>query len=162
MINWLHTIFIERPRKFINSGSRIKDEYLLKDIDGKMELVKVSESNLYEYIQSHKDSVDINKMLERYRQGDITALDRVKAQYLDLDGAPENLAEMYSFVRNTSAFFETLPLSVREEYEHNVSKFVADIGSEHFINLFKEKDLKPTDEIPFQPEPIVDKEIVKE
>lgn len=157
MVNWLHTVFNGREPYFINSGSSIKDEKILKDIDGRMELVKVGESNLYEYIQSHKDSVDINKMLERYQSGDVTALDRVKAQYLDLEGAPGSLAEMYSFVRNTSAFFESLPLKVREEYDHNVSNFVADIGTPHFIELFKDKanvDIEPVDasvELPVDP-----------
>lgn len=155
--NWLRAVMVRSglqdtfPFKDIESetfcpwshpGSGVKDKMILKDVDGIMEPVKVGEDDLYAYIQSHKDSVDINKILERYRAGDDTALRQVQAHYLDLEGAPQSLAEMYSFVKNTTSYFEGLPLDIRKEYNFNVSEFVADIGSERFINLFSEKEVK--------------------
>lgn len=168
MVNWLEKAFngliddvMARPRSHV--GSRFKNKRQLVDNHGVMELQTVGKQNLYEEIQSHKDSVDINKMLERYRSGDVTALDRVKAHYLDLEGAPRTLAEMYSFVKNTTAFFDTLPLEVRKRYDFNPSNFVADIGSDEFKKMFtiKTEDLEkitPVKEVNIE-SPVVEKEV---
>lgn len=155
---WLNAVVdsddIERgyfPLSCSNAGSRMKKERILKDNNGVMELETVGETSLYDYIQSHKDSVDINRMLERYSQGDTTALDRVKASYLDLLGAPQSLAEMYSFVRNTTAYFDNLPLEIRKSYDFNVSNFLADFGSEKFMQTFAPK-MSDVEEIKLSPE----------
>lgn len=148
MLNWLERVFdretvFSAPGEFrpsSNAGSPMKRERVLRDDNGVLSLETVGQTSLYDEIQAHKDSVDINKILERYRQGDVTALDRVKAQYLDIADAPKSLAEMYSFVQNCSKFFEQLPLAVREEYDHNPAKFVADIGSDRFVELFKPRE----------------------
>lgn len=121
--------------KFSKSGSPFKRERVLKDTKGVQELVETGKSDMYSYIQSHADSVDINKILERYKSGDLTVLDRQKGAYLDIANAPKNLAEMYSFIRNCQTFFDGLPLEVRKEYDFNAAKFVEDIGSEKFVKL---------------------------
>lgn len=166
---WLNAIFTDEsiaegyfPAVYSNPGTRWKIERILKDKKGVMELEIVGQSDLQDYINSHADSVDINKMLERYQSGDVSALDRVKASYLDLLGAPKTLAEMYSFVANTSAYFDTLPLEVRKEYDFNVSNFVADIGSEHYMKLFAPK-MSDIEEVKVSPAVAakVEKDVIK-
>lgn len=168
MVNWLEKAFngliddvLIRPKS--NVGSRFKLKRQLVDNHGVMELQVVGKANLYEEIQAHKESVDINTILERYKNGDVTALDRIKAHYLDLEGAPRTLAEMYSFIRNTAAFFDTLPLEIRKKYDFNPSNFVADIGSEDFKKMFtiKAEDLEkitPVKEVSVEI-PAVEKEV---
>ena len=139
MFNWLHTVFSTETREarpLSCPGSRLKDDRLLQMVDGHYELVTVGQSDLYQEIQSHKDSVDIYKLLDRYRNGDISALQHVQGQYLDLVDAPKTLAEAYEFIHNAKAFFEKLPLDIRKEYDHDASKFVADLGSDHSHELF--------------------------
>ena len=46
-------------------GSPEKIEYQLRVVDGEEKLVVTGKSDWYAYIQSHKDSVDIHKILER-------------------------------------------------------------------------------------------------
>ena len=142
MINWLHTIFdksvkFDEPTSVV--GSVYKLEKQLVDHNGQRDLEIVGKTDFYEYIQSHKDSVDINVLLSRYQQGDISALDRVKGQYLDISEAPKSLAEMYSFVNNASEFFNKLPLEVRKEYSFNPASFIADIGSDRWNELMQPK-----------------------
>ena len=44
-------------------------------------------------------------------------------------------AEMHQKIIDASNEFNALPLEIRSEYEFDVSKFIADIGSEHWFNL---------------------------
>lgn len=153
MINWLHTIFdksvkLDEPTSVV--GSVYKLEKQLVDRDGQRDLEVVGKTDFYQYIQSHKDSVDINVLLARYQQGDLSALERVKGQYLDISEAPKSLAEMYSFVSNASEFFNKLPLDVRKEYDFNPASFIADIGSDRWNEL-----MTPKKEDAFVVEPVL-------
>lgn len=120
------------------AGSGMKDDKILQVVNGKFDLVKVGQSDLYSLIQSHKDSVDIYKLLERYQSGDVSALSKVAGQFIDITDAPKTLAEAYTFVGNASQFFDKLPLKLREEYDHDPSKFIADLGSDHCSSLLKD------------------------
>ncbi len=130
--NWLF-----RPESTFrsNPGSPLKSDKLLQLIDGRYDLVEVGKSNLYNEIQSHKDSCDIYKLLERYQNGDVSALSHVVGQYMDITDAPKTLAEAYTFVRNAEKFFSKLPLKVRDEYDHDPVKFLSDLGSSHCNEL---------------------------
>lgn len=139
MVNWLHTLSsLGTARTAIHAvpGSRMKDDRLLQMVDGHYELVTVGQSDLYAEIQSHKDSVDINKLLERYRNGDTGALQHVVGQYMDIVDAPKTLAEAYEYIHNAKAFFYNLPLDIRKEYDHDASAFIRDLGSDHSRELF--------------------------
>ncbi len=136
-VNWLHTIFDPDTKlePASNAGSPIKVEKLLQLVNGRYDLVETGESNLYEQIQSHKDSVDIYKILERFQNGDVNALNKVAGNYIDITDAPATLADAYTFIGNASRFFEKLPLKIREEYDFDASKFVGDLGSSHCNEL---------------------------
>ena len=133
--NWLHR---EPSTIRSNSGSPFKVDKLLQLVDGRYELVEVGKSNLYEEIQSHKDSCDIYKLLERYQNGDVSALSKVAGQYLDITDAPKTLAEAYTFVSNAERFFSKLPLKLREVYDFDASKFVGDLGTDRCNSLLSE------------------------
>lgn len=133
--NWLHR---EVSSLRSNPGSPLKSDKLLQLVDGRYELVEVGKSNLYNEIQSHKDSCDIYKLLERYQSGDVSALSKVVGQYMDITDAPKTLAEAYTFVSNAEKFFSKLPLKLRDEYDHDPSKFISDLGSAHCNDLLSE------------------------
>lgn len=133
--NWLHRVessFRSDP------GSPFRSDKLLQIVDGRYELIEVGKSNLYNEIQSHKDSCDIYKLLERFQAGDVSALSKVAGQYIDITEAPKTLAEAYTFIGNAEKFFSKLPLKLREEYDFDPSKFVSDLGSAHCNSLLSE------------------------
>lgn len=84
-----------------NPGSPIKKEYQLRETKDGMDLVEVGETNLYRYIQSHADSVDIHKILERCALiGDYGLLERAPGVYMDITEMPKSLAEAYDQIQN--------------------------------------------------------------
>lgn len=118
-----------------NPGSPIRIEYQLRIIDNSEEIVETGKSNLYDYIQSHADSVDITKILERCALiQDYSYLNRMPSAFMDVTDMPNNLAEAYAQVQDAKNFFERMPVDIKEKYSNNFVEFIADIGSERFKN----------------------------
>lgn len=117
----------------ISSGSPIKTEYQVRLVNNNMELVETGKSNLYDYIQSHKDSVDIHKILERCSQiEDYYLLNRMPTQFMDVTDMPDNLAGAYAMVKDAENFFERMPVDIKEKYNNNFIEFINDLGTEKF------------------------------
>lgn len=92
--------------------------------------------NLYSEIQSHKESVDINCILERFERGDMNVLNRRTGIYLDVTDMPKSYAEMYQRIMDAEAHFKSLPLDIREKFNHSPQEFFAAIGTQKWIDVF--------------------------
>lgn len=142
------TQFDEHPRYQCCSGSRIKKLYAPRfDENGVMDLVEKGEEDLYGYIQSHRDSVDIHILLKRYAQGDVDALSRVQAAYGDFTGFPTTYAGMLNAINDGKQYFEGLPVDVRAQFNHNFAEFMAAMdGPDFWRKLGVVKDEAPAPE----------------
>lgn len=119
------------------SGSGMKDTYKMHvDADGKRELKKSGEYNLYADIQSYKDSVSIDYILSRFINGDETALSRVQGIYGDFTQMPTTLAELQQRVIDAENLFNALPLDIRAQYNHSASEFFAQLDSDKTKAIF--------------------------
>lgn len=136
--NWL---FARGERVHCNAGDRWVDvlQPVVQD-DGSVELEVVGKHCLYDEIQSHKDSCDINRILQRYANGDTSALNRYTPMWIDTDGMPKTYAEMLNVVIQGEKFFSELPKEVKESFDNNYYKFIASIGSEEFRSAFGVKE----------------------
>ncbi len=118
-------------------GFGMKDTYKMHvDADGKRELKKSGEYNLYADIQSYKDSVSIDYILSRFVNGDETALSRVQGIYGDFTNMPTTLAELQQRVIDAENLFISLPLDIRAQYNHSASEFFAQLDSEKTKAIF--------------------------
>ena len=106
--------------------------------DNVMELVEAGKFNLYEDIQSHKDSVDINAIIERAAAGDMSVLQRRQPLYFDATEFPSTYAEMYQKIIDATEYFERLPLEVREKFGHSPETFFASIGTDLWNEAMKD------------------------
>lgn len=139
---------------YADPGSPIKIEYQLRIIDNSEEIVETGKSNLYEYIQSHADSVDITKILERCALiQDYSMLNRMPSAFMDVTEMPSNLAEAYAQVQDAKNFFDRMPIDIKEKYQNNFVEFISDIGSDRFnknvsdfLETIKEKEEVKQDE----------------
>lgn len=129
------TQYTPRERVLTNVGSRIHDVYTAKyDERGSMYLEKTGEENIYDQIQSHKDSVDINVLLKRYENGETDVLSKVQGVFCDVTGMPRTYAEMMNIVNDSTAAFESLPVETRAKFNHNVMEFLQESGSEAWFD----------------------------
>lgn len=140
------TQFSEKVRYPSYPGNRIKPIYGLEvDKKGVTQLVVKGKEDLYDFIQSHKDSVDIHKILDRFQNGDLDALNKYQGYYLDITDAPKSLAEALNIVAKGRDLFNSLPVDVREKFNHNPEEFIAAIGTEEFKKALDKSPTLPVD-----------------
>ena len=123
------TQFDARDRVPANLGDPAKILYSAKfDDKGVMDLVETGRENLYEYIQSHKESCDIHVILERFARGDIDALERVQGVYGDFSNVPKSYADMLNLVHSAEDAFSRLPVDERAKYGHSFERWLVEFS----------------------------------
>lgn len=129
----LEILFGERTRFHSNSGERVKTSYkLLTDKRGVKDLTKSGKINLYEEIQSHKDSADIHVVLQRFANGDESVLTHKKAMYGDFTLIPQDIHTLNDRLFEAEFIFNSLPATERAKFNHSASQFFASLGTEKF------------------------------
>lgn len=124
------TQFDPRTRVHANPGNPVKTLYTAKvDPNGSITLIEAGKENLYDYIQSHKDSCDINVIMRRFAAGDVTALQKRQSFFGDFLNAPASYAEALNSMIVAENYFEALPLEERAKYDHNFHKFLLSLDS---------------------------------
>lgn len=121
------TQFMVQDRTVSNHGDRIHKLYSpVFDKDGIMHLEEAGTEDIYDMIQSHKDSVDIHLILKRYSAGDFAALSRAQGMYGDFTQAPKTFAEALNALIGAENYFISLPVKEREKYGHSFERWLAE------------------------------------
>ena len=147
-----------KPARFLsNPGSPVKILYGPEfDEKGRMTLVEKGRENLYDFIQSFKESVDIHVLLKRFSNGETDVLSKIQGFYGDFTEFPRTYADLLNTVNEGEAFFNGLPVEVRSKFGHSFPVFMSalsdgslsDILSEYFGSDDQLKDKEP----PAEPE----------
>lgn len=127
----------DRRQVLSNPGSRFHPTYeMMVDLSGVHEFVQTGQIDTYEQIQSHRDSVDIHKLLERFANGDQSALNQKKPMFGDFTEMPKTMAEFQQTVLEAEKLFDSLPAEKKALFNHSISEFVAAFGTEKFFEAF--------------------------
>lgn len=98
--------------------------------------------NIYDEIQSHRESVELSTLLQRYAQGDVTALNQIDGVYADVSDMPSTYAELFNRVRDAENSFNALPEDVRLLFDNSPVSFWQSIGTPEFASKIAELDAK--------------------
>lgn len=124
-------------------GSRYKDEYkAFFNEDGSLVFKVVDKTDLYMYIQSFKDSCDLNKLLERFAEtGDMSVFNqrRQEPMYGDFVEMPKTVAEMYQRVQDAQDLFLSLDPSIREKFNNSASEWLASMNEPDWLEKMGQK-----------------------
>ena len=124
------TQFDARDRTISNVGDRFKKLYEARvDNNGTIDLVEAGRENLYDYIQSFKDSCDINTIVKRFAAGDTDVLARRQATYGDFTQLPGTYAELLNTVIQGENYFNSLPLETRAKFNHSFHEWMASMDN---------------------------------
>lgn len=119
-------------------GNGIKTLYKGQlDKDGEVQVVEAGTHDLYAEIQSYAASCDMQQIVSRYMQGDVSVLSRVQGMYADVTEFPSTPHEALDLMRQTEAIFDKLPKEVKEHYGQDVNRFIADFGSPDWYSLLE-------------------------
>lgn len=119
-----------------NPGNGIRTVYGSK-LDSKKNIVieKKGEENLYAYINSFADSVDINVLLARFANGDREALLQRAGAYIDVASMPTNINDFIEYSRSAQALYDTLPAAVKEKFGNNVMQFISSVNDKEWNEI---------------------------
>ena len=119
------TRYSEKKRQFSKTGERYVIEYqLVIDETGKEVLEPCGQTDFYQMIQSHRDSVDLDLVLDRLKRGDSTALNKVQGFYADVSDLPVKMQDVLNLNMKGQAVFDELPAEVRAAYGNNYMSFI--------------------------------------
>lgn len=129
--------------EFSNGGSRIREirEPVVKD--GKLSVEVVGKEDFQDYIESFSDQVDLENIVARAMNGDTEALNQRIGSYGDFTTFPKTYAEALQRIIDAKNLFDSLPVSVRNNFENDVYKFVSSLDEPDFLD--KIGYVKPTD-----------------
>lgn len=128
------TQYSSRERIHPCSGSRVKQLYVGRyDANGRIVLEEKGTEDLYAYIQSFADSVDINVILSRFANGDTEALSRAQGFYADVTDFPTNMAEALNRINECEEMFRSLPLEVRQKFDCSFEQFLSQSGTDDWL-----------------------------
>lgn len=119
-----------QERRITNCGNPVVKTYVLGD-DGN--LVENGFTNIYDEIQSHRESVELSTLLQRYMNGDETALNQQVGIFVDTTDYPKNYAEMFDRVNQAVDSFGELPPELRNLFNNNPVEFWSSLGSAEFM-----------------------------
>lgn len=116
-----------------NPGNRIHIIYSPKVAkDGTIDLVESGKEDLVEIIGSFAESTDINIILNRVKQGDMSALQQRVGSYGDFTKVPETFAEVLQLQIDSNNLFNKLPQDVKDKFNNDPSQFFAQSGTEEW------------------------------
>lgn len=129
------TQYTPHDRIAANPGSPVKFLYGGKyDANGRVVLEKKGEENLYDYIQSFRDSVDLNVILARFSNGDVEALNKAQGFYADVTDFPKNMADALNRINQAEEMFKALPLETRQKFDCSFEQFLAQSGTQDWLS----------------------------
>ena len=119
-----HERFLSAP------GDPVKVTYSSKwSENGQITLVESGSINIYDEIQSHRDSVDINVLLAKYaKTGDISILNKATTQFMDVAGLPTSIVGFYNLVEEGRRLYDGLPVDEKSKYNNSFENWIFQYG----------------------------------
>ena len=127
----IRTQFERPPRENFqcNCGSPEYYDYIA-DENGSP--VKNKLHNRVDEIQSHRQSCDLQILLQRYAMGDESALNQRVGTYGDFTNAPSSFAEFVDGFKQLESDFYKLPDDFRSLFGNSTVEYWQSLGSEEF------------------------------
>lgn len=124
------TQYTERVKFLTAPGDPVKKVYSSRWLEnGNLELVETGSINIYDEIQSHKDSVDINVLLAKYaKTGDLEILNKATTQFMDVAGLPTTIVGFYNLVEEGRRLYDGLPVDEKSKYNNSFENFIFQYG----------------------------------
>lgn len=118
------------PNSFVsNPGCRYQTKYVGEVLDDdQIHLVETGRIDLWSMHDAGAESCDINNIVARFQNGDISVLQRVQGTYADVSGLPKDLRGMVELGRSSVDLYERMPDSVKEKFP-TVDSWISAIGS---------------------------------
>lgn len=115
-----------RDRFYTSIGNPIVETFTGRyDKNGDLQLVKTGTENLYDKIQAEAAACDMDNILRRFANGDISVLSQSQGVYADVADVPMHFTDALNMVRSVEDAFGQLSADEREKYDNDWVKYGA-------------------------------------
>lgn len=122
------TQFDSRGRFYTSIGNPVVQTYTGRyDKNGDLQLVNTGSENLYDKIQAEAAACDMDNILRRFANGDISVLSQSQGIYADVADAPMHFTDALNMVRSVEEAFDKLPAEEREKFDNDWVKYGASL-----------------------------------
>lgn len=129
------TKYAEKVKTSSPTGEKVQIEHTPHmGLDGRRKLLKDNPKPIYEMIQAHREQCEIERIVKRAMEGDMSVLNAIEGQYLDITGAPSSLAQAQQIIINAKRDFDALDPETKKKFENNVEIFIAEAGSKEWCD----------------------------
>lgn len=129
------TKYSEKTKTSSPTGEKVQIEHTPHmGLDGRRKLLKDNPKPIYEMIQAHREQCEIERIVKRALEGDMSVLNAIEGQYLDITGAPSSLAQAQQIIINAKRDFDALDPETKKKFENNVEIFIAEAGSKEWCD----------------------------
>lgn len=97
------------------------------DKNGDLQLVSTGTENLYDKIQAEAAACDMDNILRRFANGDISVLSQSQGIYADVADAPMHFTDALNMVQAVQVEFDKLPAEEREKHDNDWVKYGASL-----------------------------------
>ena len=156
------TQFDQHDHKFMCSGDKVFPIRKARKKDGVLTVDDTKDNfNMAEYINSFKDSVNIDVLLKRFKAGDQDAIAQFTHEYgdyIDLTEIPDNFNDMMALAQRGKDMFNSLPAETKEKFNNNYETFVSSVGSDDWMDKMGYERETPAPATEVKEAPAVNKE----
>lgn len=132
---------------FTASGSMTRPVYkAVLEKDGQISLKEDGIEMTYEKIQSFKDSVDINVIVNRFASGDLTALEQRSGSYGDFIEVPSSYMEILNSIVDARNAYEINKPGISFEEYINKALSAAYEASMPIVDVKESEEIEPKSE----------------
>lgn len=122
-------------KQFSNPGDPIHIIYGPKvNDDGTIDLVEIGKENTDDIIESHRESTDMNVILDKIAAGDVSVLEQRKGMYGDFTEMPKTYAEALQMQIDAEKMYNELPVEIKNKFDNDKNKFFATAGTEDWFD----------------------------
>lgn len=139
----------QRVRTFSNAGSPYIDTYKQSvDDNGEVILVKSGHDNVYNQIQAERDSCELKQILNRLSKDEWSKYDISKGGLFgDFTKVPKSIKEMRERMLEAENAFMSLPVELREKFDHSTDKFFSSIGTDYYNTVMGSYFKQPSEDV---------------
>lgn len=132
------TQFERKPVKSV-SGDRFVVTYKPQYTEtGALDLVESGKIDVYDQIQSYRESCDLQVILERFRNGDVSALNQRLPYFADVSEMPMSLSGFLQLYKDAENEFANFPAELRAKFNNSPTEFFASLDSDRFVKAVGE------------------------
>lgn len=101
---------------------------------GAITLISVGKTDIFEQIQSCKDETDLNILIQRAENGDLSAFR--SAVFGDFTEMPETYADALNVVIEAEREFDGLPVDIKTKFHNDFHEYIVTAGQPEWLEKF--------------------------